>query len=158
MTNTSSIIKPNPDYPDVAKKVIRPAAIRHRMEYFYNKPQKDLLDNKGLQKLSRHLLKLDTPANPDIMKKFQINEADILPGMYCERCGGLSVVKHKEKWLCPKCGHTDKDAHIRALIDYYLLKGPFITNRQCREFLRLPTMSVTSKLLASLNLFVNRDI
>ncbi|MEK3888476.1 nuclease-related domain-containing protein [Bacillus sp. FSL K6-3431] len=152
MTNSSSIIKPNPDYRAVAQKVIRPAAIRQRVSGFYSGHEKELIENKELQKFSRQLIKSHIPSDPDIVGQFQIDKDEIMNGISCEKCCCLTVKKRQRNWKCAKCGHLSKNAHIQALIDYRLLIGSTITNSQCKNFLQLSSVSITSKLLRSLNL------
>lgn len=152
MTNSNAIIKPNPDYPAVAKKVIRPPVIRPKVSQFFNESKRDIFDKKELKKLSRQLIKMHTPSDPDIIGKFQIDRDDILPGVFCEECEQLSIIRLQRRWRCMQCGKIDEISYIRALIDYYLLKGSTITNKQCRTFLQLNSISIASKLLRSLHL------
>lgn len=152
MTNSSSIIKPNPQYRAVAQKVIRPNAIRQRVDSFSNSYPKDLISKKELQKLSRVLLKHHTVGDPDIMGYFSINKNEILTGSYCDTCNQCSIIRVQRQWKCSRCGIINKKAHIHALIDYCLLMGSTITNKQCRNFLQLSSSSIASKLLRSLNL------
>ncbi|MBS4204485.1 nuclease-related domain-containing protein [Lederbergia citrea] len=151
MTNPSSIIKPNPQYSAVAKNVIRPAAIRQRFGDVNNSYQKELIEKKEMQKLSRLLIGMHTPSDPDILKQFQIGKGEILTGIYCDQCNNLSMTKRQRVWDCTICSYTSKNAHIQALIDYRLLIGPTISCKQCSSFFQISS-SISSKLLRSLNL------
>ncbi|RFU60026.1 hypothetical protein D0463_19050 [Bacillus sp. V59.32b] len=42
-----------------------------------------------------------------------------------------------------------KGAHVPSLKDFALLVGPTITNKQLREFLRLPSISIATKMLVA---------
>lgn len=152
MTNSSSMIKFNPLYRKAPEKVIRSAALRSKFEAFDKKHQQNILDKKQLQKFSRLLLNLHTPADPDIVKQFQIREEDILPGVYCTRCMRLTLVRIRGGWWCPHCGCKCKKAHVQALLDYCLLVSNSITVGQFKQFLMLDSRSVASKLLRTLNL------
>lgn len=157
MANTTSIILPNPQYRAVAEKVIRPPAIRKRVQMFDGKHEREILDKKQFKKLSKLLLKMDSPAESDVVANFQIGEDEILPGGFCDDCQSLSIVRLKRQWRCTKCGKVDRKAHIHALIDYCLLVGPTISPLQLRNFLRLDSSSIASKLLRSLNLPFSGD-
>lgn len=152
-THQSSIILPNPNYPAVAKQVIRPDAIRQRVDNFYRQHPKRIFTRKDMLQLSQLLINLHTPDNPDVMKKYKVDKAELLSGVYCEGCKSFSIVK-KRVWICQRCQKVDDTAPIHALIDYYYLVGPEITNRECREFLQISSSSVVKKFLSELNLKV----
>lgn len=152
ITNQNSIIKPNPYYPAVAQKVIRPAAIRSKLELVSNKYRNPILDKKDIQKITRLLLNLHTPAWPNIMERFQISEDELLRGMHCQICNCLSVERKGHTWICPVCGSEEKHALINTLIDYVLLVDSKITNGRLREFVGIPSVHMASKILKSLNL------
>ena len=151
MMNPTCIIHPNPHYSAVAKKVIRPATIRQRFGAVHHSYQKELIEKKGMQELSRLLIGMHIPADPDVIRHFQIEEGEISSGIYCDQCNTLSVTKRQRVWECTKCNSWSKKAHIQALIDFQLLIGPTITRKQCSSFLHLSS-SISSKLLRSLNL------
>ncbi|WP_212971816.1 nuclease-related domain-containing protein [Bacillus sp. J14TS2] len=152
-THQSSIILPNPSYPAVAKQVIRPDAIRQRVDNFYRQHLKIFFTKREMLQLSQVLIKLHTPDNPDVMKKYKVDKAELLPGVYCEGCKSFSIVK-KRVWICQRCQKIDDTAPIHALIDYYYLVGPEITNRECRRFLQIPSSSIVKKFLSKLSLKV----
>jgi hypothetical protein len=54
--------------------------------------------------------------------------------------------------LCPMCLAISKDAFISGVNDYFLLFKPSITNAECRNFLHIPTVDTTQKILLLLNL------
>src|SRR5690606_7807635 len=116
VTNPSSKIEINPDYHIAFEKVIRNPAIIQKTEHFSRKHSKEILNKKELQKLSRILLKLHTPAFPSVLEQFQISKDEILPGIYCESYQSLSTLKIKRKWLCIKCEKENNEAFIYALI------------------------------------------
>ena len=55
-------------------------------------------------------------------------------------------------WYCQSCQSQCKNAHVRALLDYYMLVGDTISNRECREFLNIESQYVAKRLLQKLNL------
>lgn len=151
-THPKSIIHIDQQYPLARQKVIRPQQIRHRSISFMKKNPNNVLDERQFNDLLQFLIKNHTPEDPDILSEYQIPIQDILTGMYCEHCKRLSIERRNRSWICSICNNKSKDAHIKALMAYYLLLGPRITNRRCRYFLNLSSVSIASKLLRSLNL------
>ncbi|PLT32154.1 nuclease-related domain-containing protein [Bacillus sp. V5-8f] len=125
-----------------------PAKI-HQFEKNY---KKEKLSQQELRRICRLLIKHNDPYTPDIVKRFEVQENEILTGIRCSHCHWFSMKRKKAHWLCPLCNSSSKTAHIEALMDYTLLMGTTITNQQARNFLQLPSLSATSKLLSSLNL------
>lgn len=152
VTNNESIIKYDPNYRKSMQRVIRPPAIRQNTEMMMNKFRHKLLKANDLERLNQLISKFVTPPSLDISSKFPVKGSHILPGMHCSNCKSLSVLRLNTKWRCRNCRQVDDKAPIHALMDYSLLKSRTITNRQCREFLRIPSISITSKLLTSLQL------
>jgi hypothetical protein len=153
MTNPSSIIKFDPSYRDIAApKIIRPYSLRQKIGIFSEQNPKPILTDEEFHRISNLLLTLDTPPKHDILGELNIHKKDILPGLYCFECRALSVARRKGRWVCKQCKNTNDKAHIQGLIDYYYLMGDTITNRQLRNFFKLDSISVASKLLVSLNL------
>ncbi|MCJ7841518.1 NERD domain-containing protein [Lederbergia sp. NSJ-179] len=152
-THQSSIILSNSAYPAVAKQVIRPDAIRQRVGNFHRQHSRKIFTRKEMLQLSRLFVKLHTPENPDVLKKYKVDQNELLTGIYCETCKSFTVVKERV-WICQRCKKIDNTAPIRALLDYFYLIGEEITNAKCRQFLRIPSQSVTKALLCSLNLEV----
>lgn len=152
-THQNSILKIDPQYVAIAKpKIIRPQQIRQKTFNFANKYSQQLLNDRTFNEIATLLLELHTPEDPDILNEFKISKSDIIPGVYCNHCDAFTVEKVYRSWLCKQCGKRSNDGHIRALIDYYLLIGPTITNSQCRYFLKLGNTSVAYTFLRSLNL------
>lgn len=153
ITNPSTIIRYDSQYEEIAsQKVIRPTVVRQKSELFWQRHQDELITIEEIERLCRLLLKLDTPMKPNVMEEFNVRADEIFTGVLCDICNSFSMIRANGSWRCKKCRNSNKNAHIQDLIDYFLLAGDTITNRQLRQFLRLPSVSVASKLLASLNL------
>jgi hypothetical protein len=82
-----------------------------------------------------------------LCRYYQIDPNVLQRGVFCENCGHFGMEKLKRTWLCQRCQHQCTDAHIQALKDYYMLVGDTITNRDCREFLKIECKHVTKRLL-----------
>src|SRR5690625_5566190 len=62
------------------------------------------------------------------------------------------MVRRHKKWHCMKCGEYSKHAHLKTLSDYFLLFKPWITNKECVNFLQIHSRHVVSRLLKNSNL------
>ncbi|OAK73846.1 hypothetical protein ABB05_05255 [Lederbergia galactosidilytica] len=152
ITNPKSIILLNPDYKEVLEKVIRPQALRFNFELLEKKYVNSILSHNELEKISEVLLQLHTPDEPDVLAQYGLNKSEIIPGIYCEKCGQFSVNRIKRFWRCHICNKKAEKAFIQALIDYRLLISTTITNREFRQFFGVDSIHVASKMLNSLNL------
>ena len=153
ISNPSSIIKTAPQHIKLVQKVVfHSAKLPFILESLEKAYQKDILTTSQVNKLSKLLIKQNTPLLPDYLHKFKIRQSELLTGVHCPTCNTLPLTRAKGKWYCPVCEHYSVDAHIASLVDYFLLKGDTITNRECREFLQISSKDVAGKLLTSLNL------
>jgi Nuclease-related domain len=118
--------------------------------------QHEILSRKELKKISRQLLKQHTPSSPDLYQQYNILKEDILKGVRCDGCDRISMVRLKRKWFCLQCGHTNKTAHVESLKEYAQLISPFITTRECGEFLQVPSQDCVKHLLSTLHLPTSR--
>ncbi|MFD2210018.1 nuclease-related domain-containing protein [Virgibacillus halophilus] len=121
----------------------------HRLEKQYPRA---CLTQKHLDTLSSLLLQAHEPLIPNYRKKLMVEEHELLPGVLCQQCKQLSMVRDFGWWKCIKCQQKSRDAHIRALMDYYLLIKPTISNQQFRSFTKLQSVTVASQLLTKLDL------
>jgi hypothetical protein len=153
ITNPSSIIKAAPQHiKTVQKVVIHSANFPFILESLKKSHPKDILTSSQVNKLSKHLIKENTPLVPDYLERFKIRQSDLLTGVHCSTCNTLPLIRSKKKWFCPSCNKHYFDAHINTLIDYYFLKGDTITNKECRDFLQIESKDVSGRLLTSLEL------
>ncbi len=81
---------------------------------------------------------------------YQIDIAALQRGVYCESCGQFGMLKLRMTWYCQHCQYTCTNAHIQALLDYYMLIGETVKNRECREFLKIESQYVAKRLLQKL--------
>lgn len=152
VTNSKSIIKPNPHYSKATQKIIRPPGIRSEIEKMAIKHQKMILDKKELERLSKVLLKLHVEEDQDILNMYQMSEKELMKGLFCEECIGFSIVRNNRTWMCSICLKIDNQALIKGLMDYRLLFGTQITNSKFRRFFGIESSHMASKMLRSLNL------
>ncbi|WP_212971619.1 nuclease-related domain-containing protein [Bacillus sp. J14TS2] len=118
-----------------------------RMSHYETHIHKNCMSKKIMNSLSNELIKQHKPANYDLMNKLAIKQAEIQTGVRCPQCDHLAMERKYGKWLCPRCQQTSVSAHIQALLDYFLLIKPSITNAQCRKFLHLHSRYQAQKIL-----------
>ncbi|MGG1575053.1 nuclease-related domain-containing protein [Fictibacillus sp. NRS-1165] len=138
--------------PATAKHVIHSANLPSKIKRYEKKHAIEQLNPQQLKKLSRKLVNSHIPDDPQILQKFQLSSKEILTGVVCPECFMLPMHRMNAKWVCTKCGSFSKDAHVAAIMDYKLLFGLLITNCQLRSFLHLPSISVSTRILQSMNL------
>src|SRR5690606_7036726 len=91
-------------------------------------------DKKTLRKLCKKLLISHTPKNTNLLAKYDLSVSELKRGVQCPECGKFPMKRKHGTWFCPFCHIKDKNAHIQALYDYFLLVDSSITNKKFREF------------------------
>lgn len=116
------------------------------------KGREDEISQLQLESILHEMMKENTSFNPDILERFQVKRGELMSGVICPVCTKLPMTRQYGKWSCSLCAYESKDAHVAALIDYSLLFHPYITNKEAREFLEIPSIFVTSRLLQAMKL------
>lgn len=111
-----------------------------------------VLSSKELRKLSKLLIRKNTPPTTYLLQKYGLLKDDFLTGVFCPFCSHLPMIRQKKKWFCPSCKTYSLDAHIYNVQDYFLLYDTKITNKQFREFVRIESPDVSGRILRSLTL------
>ncbi|MEQ2529536.1 nuclease-related domain-containing protein [Bacillaceae bacterium CLA-AA-H227] len=145
----SSIIRSN--NPQIYQKVFHAEHLPNKIitiEKLYNDP----IDQKEYRKLTRTLLKHDTPLKLDILQHYGIDPKEIITGVQCPACEFIHMNYRHGIWKCPSCQETLNNAHHKAIEDYFTIMGQTITNEQCREFLRIESRNVARSLLLGMKL------
>ncbi|MEH7335183.1 NERD domain-containing protein [Neobacillus drentensis] len=150
--NYSSYVITGKNAYKVKPRVCKSDAFINKIQFFENMYSTPQLTAKDLRKLGRLLVKMNTIPTNYILKKYEIKKEDIKPGVFCPNCNHVPLIRKKQQWFCPSCGKLSKDAHINALMDYFLLIDSKITNRQFREFGQIKSEDVAKRLLRSANL------
>ncbi|UZJ79403.1 nuclease-related domain-containing protein [Fictibacillus sp. KU28468] len=152
MSNPNTVIKNtllNLD-PSTSKRVIHGANLLLKIKMYEKMHVKEQLNPQQIKKLSRKLVNSHTPSDPQILQ--QIHKEEILTGVECPECSALPMIRLHAKWVCTQCGSFSKDAHFAAITDYKLLIGLSVSNSELRSFLHLSSVSVSSRILQSMNL------
>jgi hypothetical protein len=145
----STIIKGNPAIKD---KVIHSHSFLEKWELLSLKYKMTAIDWKILRKISKNLLKNHTPETVNLQKIYGIQPSDLITGVQCPACAKFAMIRKKRKWCCPHCEAYDAAAHQKAVLDYFLLIKPTITNKEFREFTHLSSRGIASKMLVKMNL------
>ncbi|MBP2240333.1 hypothetical protein J2Z40_000888 [Cytobacillus eiseniae] len=151
-SNPSTILKSNSRNQSILKRVVHGYNLLERMKSFEKAHQNEVIDIKGVRKLSNLLMKNHKPEEMNILKKYGLSKTDILTGVQCLNCHKLGMIRFNRRWLCEKCGCFDRLAHVEAVKDYFLLMNSTMTNQQFREFVHLSSIDMASKLLIRMNL------
>lgn len=104
------------------------------------------------RKIGQVILNACQTYNVDILRQYAIKKSDILPGVKCPACHHLGMRRYQRSWHCIQCGKTSKDAHLRALNDYFILIRSWLTNNAARRFLKVESRHIVKRLLKSSNL------
>lgn len=104
------------------------------------------------RKIGKTIFQENQEFETNVLHKYGIKDSDILPGVQCPHCEHLGMVRRHKKWHCMKCGEYSKHAHLKTLSDYFLLFKPWITNKECVNFLQIHSRHVVSRLLKNSNL------
>ncbi|KZE64895.1 hypothetical protein AWM68_09615 [Fictibacillus phosphorivorans] len=152
MSNTRTIIQAPPSSKDVPQYITHSPYLQERIKIIDKIYSVEKLNKREFGKLSKMLVQHHTPENPDLLKRYQIEEKDIIKGVYCTECFYMPVVRQYRTWICPKCSHKAHDLHLPTLEDYALLYGTTITNKQFCDFLQVSSRHVATRLLSDMNL------
>jgi hypothetical protein len=147
MSNSSAVVKSTSGNESLSKKVIPVKKVISQIEQLSSLYQKELFSDKEVKKIAKQLIKNHQPKHIDVLDKYKILLADIIPGVQCPNCGVIPMIYIRGKWLCRSCGCESQDAHLKGVEDYLLLVKKTITNKAFRDFLLLPSMNISSKLL-----------
>ncbi|QUW20552.1 NERD domain-containing protein [Sporosarcina sp. Marseille-Q4063] len=112
-----------------------------------------ILDIQVLDLVAKSLLVAHREYDPfPICEKYKIDIHEIMIGVRCHQCGLHEMTSTARGWGCKSCKYFSRDAYKHAVLDYFMLFGNSMTNRQCREFLHLSSGDKTTRLLKQMNL------
>ncbi|KMJ60225.1 hypothetical protein AB685_05200 [Bacillus sp. LL01] len=150
LTHTSAtLIKTTPS---IRKKVTFHTNLPKRIKEIKDKHTVEQLSMKELHKLSKLMIKKHTPDKFNLLAYYKLEPHELITGVICPACTCTPMHKRRSTWFCLTCGAYSKTAHLEGIFDHKLLLGETVTNKEIRWFLQLPSPTVTSKYLSSLNL------
>lgn len=109
-----------------------------------------VLSSDLIEKVSDEIISNHIPYQVNVLEKFKINREELLKGVLCPNCHGITLDYWYGKWNCINCKYQSSNEHHLAFNDYRLLIGETITNSEAREFLCLESCNVAKYLLKKL--------
>ncbi len=152
VANRRAVLKATEEVQFISSKVIRGEFLPTKVNLLDKRYGDERLTVKEVRKLGRILVKLHEPLDRDVLKRFSISPDELIVGVACPACARLAMQRLHGRWFCELCGAHSRDAHLRALQDYALIVSREITNQEARRFLRMDSVSATSKMLRAMNL------
>ena len=151
ISNSQAIIRNPGNNQDVRMRVCKTPAVAYKVKSFNDKYKNEILSIKEIKKITKLLLKSHEPYIPDI-QSMNLPMDQVKKGVQCPECRQIGMKRIYGNWVCEKCGHLSKDAHIDALRDFFVINGPTITSRQFSNFLNISSIHQSKRLLSALDL------
>lgn len=145
-----TIIKSDDD--TIFQKILHAEHIVNKILELAKTHKTPLFDEKTLRKFKKTFLKASSPPDIIILEIWDIDPSEILTGVICPYCQHLPMIRLHSRWYCPNCKLESKNAHIQAIEDYFLIFKDTITNKECREFLHIPSRRTVEYILRSMSL------
>jgi hypothetical protein len=136
---------------EVSDKVIHAEQIREKLNQLQKKYAR-YPRCAGIERIGRRLLAEHRPPPLHLLEKYAVDPAALRRGVRCPHCRRFVMERIYAAWQCPHCGCRSRTAHIPMILDYFLLCGPTITNRQCREWLRIKDRYLAKHILQKMDL------
>lgn len=155
ISEPSTLIRVIGDEKLIAKVVAHGEHIPKKIMQMETQYQKETPAKLQHRKMGAAILKESYDFDFNILGKYGVIRADILPGVHCPKCGFLGMDRRHTNWKCKKCDNKYKYAHLRAIKDYFLLINSSLSNKECRWFLQLHSRSVATRILQNSGLEYN---
>lgn len=152
ISNPSCMIQVDPGDKSTNQKVIHGHFLPTKIEQQQVISNKKILSTNLIQNLVSIIINHHKVKPTLTLKQLNIIQTELLLGVQCSNCSAIPMQSTHSYWHCPKCKNKSKDAHIPALRDYCLLFSETISNKEAREFLRVPSTSVMKRILTSMEL------
>ncbi|WP_175478070.1 MULTISPECIES: nuclease-related domain-containing protein [unclassified Bacillus (in: firmicutes)] len=149
--NSNSIFRTTKETKSLDKKVC-PIGSLLDLIYEMDTQFTEVMDKKEIKKITKRLLKAHTPRENKILDSYGIKPDEIITGVQCSKCKKIPMKYIKGFWVCYQCANQNRDGHVQAVIDYFLLMGNSINNSQFRNFMQLPSAIIATNLLQKLSL------
>lgn len=138
--------------PNISNKLIYVENILTKIEQLKMKYSKNVLNQRTLEDLQYTLMMSNQPLHLNLIQKYNLNKSHFVEGIPCNHCGHYPLRRTYKSWYCEKCLSKDNKAHVRKILDYFLLTKLTISNKECRDFLQLSNEKTAYTLLNSLDL------
>lgn len=151
-SNSSTILKTDPAHQNIFEKVITSANMPYKINSNRPKYPNKILNKRKMEQLKGLFMQDHTEDDTLILKRYNLERANLLNGIRCCDCNELSVKQTNGKWICNKCKGSFPNSYIHSLMDYRLLVSPIISNRQFRQFTNIKSPSIATKSLQRVHL------
>lgn len=151
ISNSQAIIRNPGNSQEVRMRVCKTPAVAYKIVSFDDHYHNKVFTTKEIRKITKLLMKSHEPYIPDILS-MNLPMDQVNKGVQCPECDQIGMKRIHGNWICKKCGHLSKDAHINALRDFFVINGPAITSRQFSDFLNISSIHQSKRLLSALDL------
>jgi Nuclease-related domain len=151
-SNHTAKLRTKPGAESIFKEVMVGGNLLFRISEMEATHKKQQLTPAQLDKLKERLLNEHQPLIQEILNQYSIQRQQIITGVRCPKCNHIAMIWIGGVWNCSKCDHCSKTAHLNTIKDYVLLYNTPFKNSQIREFLNIPSVHVTYRLLSKANL------
>ena len=152
VSHPNAIIRTSPKHQSLNQIVVNRDYLSTRINQIERTYQKVALSSKDIKKINRILLREHVPFNISVLDQYEIKSTEVVKGVVCSSCSQLPMIRVHGSWYCEHCQLNIKEAHLQALKDYNLLYGSKISNKSAREFLKISSPFLASRILRSMNL------
>lgn len=136
--------------PEINEKVIHAELAALRIDILTKKYSRSRRNSALMTQIEQALLQGHADPPIDVLKKFGIPPADLQRGVRCPHCHSFLMRRAHATWICNRCGQSSKNAHEQSILNHFLLFGPTMTNKQCREFLKIEDRQLIRRLLKNM--------
>lgn len=110
--------------------------------------QQEILGEQQIRKLADEILNGHREYNPfPLVKRYDINPAEIIPGVICKECGNYKMKWKNRKWRCFSCGYMGAEDYKAAIEDWCYLIKDTMSNQEFRNFVQLECRHAAKYLL-----------
>lgn len=127
---------------------------KHLPHYFRTmKPETPVLSNQQMTALLQKLKGSQKPYNPyPLIERFHLDPNLIKTGLLCPYCHAVLTRKNRKTWTCHTCARQTHYPYKETLQDWFMIMKPTISNKECRDFLRIKDKFAANHILKTLPL------
>lgn len=151
-SNPSTIIENPGQSRDVAEKVRHTEQVLSTIRILEKRYERSSPIIEVVPQIEPLLIQEHTEPPRDVLTRYRIPFERLQRGVRCAKCHLYTMDHVYAAWVCRRCGHSSRTAHIPMLLDYFLLQGSAITNKQARDWLGVGDRHLITRLLRKMSL------
>lgn len=153
ISNSSTILN-NPQHDQYfSEKVFHVDLLHEKLDELLSLTGRETVPPNLMKHISRNFNDRKIYRFEDILAKFNITKSHLIKGIICEKCWSHTMTKKGHSWICAHCRYTDKNAHVQAIYDYFLLHDMKpVTNSELRNFLNIPSRHIVYSMVKNMKL------